>query len=84
MDLPVTKRRVSMYEIEEAQKTGKPEEVSGSGTGAVVNPAGKRIRGDKVIAIGDGGMGKMPRLFYDIPTGIRYGKIGDSTAGHTN
>ncbi|MDR1932397.1 MAG: branched-chain amino acid aminotransferase [Spirochaetales bacterium] len=77
MGIPVCERRISIYEIEEAQENGKLEEVFGSGTAAVVSPVGRLIWGDKTITVGDGNMGKATRVFYDTITGIQYGRIAD-------
>jgi branched-chain amino acid aminotransferase len=77
MGMAVTEKRISIYEIEKAQEDGKLEEVFGSGTAAVVSPVGKLVWGDKTIVVGDGGMGKTTRMFYDTLTGIQYGRIED-------
>ena len=77
MGMPVSERRLSIHEIEKAQKDGKLEEVFGSGTAAVVSPVGKLIWGDKTIVINDGNMGKTTRMFYDTLTGIQYGRMED-------
>jgi branched-chain amino acid aminotransferase len=78
MGIPVSERRISIYEIEEAQENGKLEEVFGSGTAAVVSPVGKLVWGDKTVIVGDGGMGKLTSRFYDTLTGIQYGKLEDT------
>ncbi|MDR1316783.1 MAG: branched-chain amino acid aminotransferase [Spirochaetales bacterium] len=75
--MPVSEKRISIYEIEEAQADGKLEEVFGSGTAAVVSPVGKLVWGDKTIVVGDGGMGQVTRMLYDTITGIQYGRIED-------
>jgi branched-chain amino acid aminotransferase len=77
MGLPVTERRISIYEIKEAQEGGKLEEIFGSGTAAVVSPVGKLVWGDKTIIVNDGSMGKVTRMFYDTLTGIQYGRRED-------
>jgi branched-chain amino acid aminotransferase len=75
--IPVSERRISIYEIEEAQENGKLEEVFGSGTAAVVSPVGRLVWGDKTIVVGDGGMGQVTRMLYDTITGIQYGRQED-------
>ena len=77
MGMPVTERRISIYELEEAQEDGKLEEIFGSGTAAVVSPVGRLVWGDKTILVGDGSMGKATRMFYDTLTGIQYGRLED-------
>ena len=71
MGMPVSERRISIYEIERAQENGKLEEIFGSGTAAVVSPVGRLVWGDKTIVVGDGNMGKVTRMFYDTLTGIQ-------------
>lgn len=75
--IPLSERRISIYEIEEAQENGKLEEIFGSGTAAVVSPVGRLVWGDKTIVVGDGNMGPITRMLYDTITGIQYGRNED-------
>ena len=77
MGYKVTERRISMQEIADAAENGTLEEVWGTGTAAVVSPVGELIWEDKVIKVGDGGMGKLTLELYNKLTGIQYGREAD-------
>ena len=73
----VEERKVSVEELIEAQKTGKLEEVFGTGTAAVISPVGKLRYKDDVMTIGDGSIGEVTQKLYDTITGIQTGRIPD-------
>ena len=75
--LPVEERKISVFELIDAQKSGKLEEVFGSGTAAVISPVGKLRYVDEVMTIGDGSIGPVSQKLYDTITGIQWGKIAD-------
>lgn len=75
--MEVEERKISVDELLEAQKTGKLEEVFGTGTAAVISPVGKLRYKDDVMVIGDGGIGKVSQKIYDTVTGIQLGKLDD-------
>ncbi|MBQ4650983.1 MAG: branched-chain amino acid aminotransferase [Firmicutes bacterium] len=75
--LPVEERKISVDELIEAQKSGKLEEVFGSGTAAVISPVGKLRYKDDVMTIGDGNIGEISQKLYDTVTGIQLGKLED-------
>ena len=75
--LPVEERKVSVYELLDAQKNGTLEEVFGSGTAAVISPVGKLRYIDEVMTIGDGSIGPVSQKLYDTVTGIQLGKLED-------
>ncbi len=75
--IPTEERKVSVDELIEAQKTGKLEEVFGSGTAAVISPVGKLRYKDEVMTIGNGEIGQLSQKLYDTVTGIQLGKIED-------
>jgi len=75
--LPVEERKISVDELIEAQKTGKLEEVFGSGTAAVISPVGKLRYKDDVMTIGNGEIGEISQKLYDTVTGIQLGKLED-------
>ena len=75
--LPVEERKISVDELIEAQKSGKLEEVFGTGTAAVVSPVGKLRYMDDVMTIGDGTIGEISQRLYDTVTGIQLGKLED-------
>ncbi len=70
----VTQRRISIDELVEAHSAGRLSEVFGTGTAAVISPVGEIRYKDKVMVIGDGGVGPWARRFFDSLTGIQYGK----------
>lgn len=76
--LPVEERKISVDELLEAQKTGKLEEVFGTGTAAVISPVGKLRYKDDVMDIGDGKIGELSQKIYDTITGIQLGKLEDT------
>ena len=73
----VSERKISVEELLEAQKTGKLEEVFGTGTAAVISPVGKLRYKDDVMTIGDGSIGEVSQRLYDTVTGIQLGKLED-------
>ena len=75
--MDVEERKVSVDELIEAQKSGKLEEVFGTGTAAVISPVGKLRYMDEVMTIGDGSIGPVTQKLYDTITGIQTGKIED-------
>ncbi len=75
--LDVEERKISVDELIEAQKTGKLEEVFGTGTAAVISPVGKLRYGDEVMEINGGNIGPVSQKIYDIVTGIQGGTVED-------
>ena len=71
--MTVEERKISVDELLEAQKTGKLEEVFGSGTAAVISPVGKLRYKDEVMTIGGGNIGPVSQKLYDTVTGIQNG-----------
>ncbi len=78
MGIEVLERQISIDEIYECSKSGKLEEVFGTGTAAVVSPVKELIWEDKTILVGDGSMGELTGKLYDTLTGIQYGRIEDT------
>ncbi len=75
--IPCEERRISVDELVEAQRSGKLEEVFGSGTAAVISPVGKLRYKDEVFTIGDGTIGAYSQRLYDFITGVQTGKVED-------
>ncbi len=75
--LDVEERKISVDELIEAQKTGKLEEVFGTGTAAVISPVGTLRYKDDVMTIGDGSIGELSQRLYDAVTGIQNGTVED-------
>ena len=78
-DINVTERQISIDEVLDAHKSGKLEEIFGSGTAAVISPVGEIKYGDTVITVGNGNVGPMSNKFYKTITDIQYGNIKDSS-----
>lgn len=78
MGIPVSERRISIQELEEAAKAGKLEEAFGAGTAAVVSPVKRLVWDGRDILVGDGQhMGELTQKLYDTLTGIQYGRLPD-------
>ncbi len=73
----VEERKISVDELLEAQKSGKLEEVFGTGTAAVISPVGKLRFKDDVMTINGGVIGEVSQKLYDTITGIQWGRIED-------
>jgi len=73
----VEERRISVDELVAAAKSGKLEEVWGTGTAAVVSPVGKLRYQNDVMQIGGGEIGTLTQKLYDEITGIQWGKRPD-------
>ena len=78
-DINVTERQISIDEVLDAHKSGKLEEIFGSGTAAVISPVGEIKYGDTVITVGNGNVGPMANKFYKTISDIQYGNIKDSS-----
>ncbi len=75
--IPCEERRISVDELIEAQRTGKLEEVFGSGTAAVISPVGKLRYQNEIFTIGDGSIGPVSQSLYDYITGVQTGRLPD-------
>ncbi|MCG6910426.1 MAG: branched-chain amino acid aminotransferase [Deltaproteobacteria bacterium] len=75
--LKVSERKISIDDVMQAQASGSLTEIFGSGTAAVISPVGELKYGDKVIPIGDGGVGPIAKRLFDAIQDIQYGKIED-------
>ncbi len=76
--LPVEERRISIDEIYEAHKSGKLEEIFGTGTAAVISPVKELRWEDHIMEVGNGQIGEYSQKFYDTITGLQLGKIQDT------
>ena len=74
----VEERRLAAAEVEEAAKSGKLEEMFGTGTAAVISPVGMLRIGDMDITINSGEIGPLSRKLYDTLTGIQWGRVEDT------
>lgn len=73
----VEERRISVDEVVEAHRSGKLDEVFGTGTAAVISPVGiLHYKGEDLI-INNNEMGKISSYAYDNITGIQNGRLSD-------
>jgi branched-chain amino acid aminotransferase len=75
--LKASERKISIDEVMQAEKSGKLQEVFGSGTAAVISPVGKIKWVDKEITIGDGQVGPLTKRLFKKITDIQYGQAED-------
>ncbi len=73
----VRERKISIDEVLEAHKTGRLNEIFGSGTAAVISPVGEIKYEDRVIKIGDGSVGPVAQQFFDAIMDIQYRRVED-------
>ena len=73
----VTERKISIDEIYEASKSGKLQEMFGTGTATVIAPVGELIWKDKNIVINDRQIGELSQRIYNELYGIQSGEIKD-------
>jgi len=76
-DVKVSERKISIDEVIAAQESGKLQEIFGSGTAAVISPVGELKFGEKVITIGNGGVGPMANKLFNSLQNIQYGNAKD-------
>lgn len=74
---PVSQRRISVDDVIDAHTSGKLQEAFGSGTAAVISPVGEIKYKDKVLKVGNGGVGSWAQKFFKAITDIQYGKAED-------
>lgn len=73
----IEERQISIDELAELYKQGRVSEVFGSGTAAVISPVGKLTYEDLTMIFNEGRIGELSQKFYDIITGVQYGRIND-------
>ena len=75
--MKVSERGLNINEVLEAHRSGKLQEVFGTGTAAVISPVGTlSFRGEEII-VNNMEIGPIAQKFYDTITGIHYGEIED-------
>ena len=75
--IKTSERRISIDEVMSAHESGRLKEIFGSGTAAVISPVGLLKCDDKVITMGDNGVGPLARRLFDTLTEIQYGTAPD-------
>jgi len=76
-NMRVSEKKIAIDEVMAAHENGKLQEIFGSGTAAVISPVGELKYGDKVIRIGNGGVGPVADKLFKAITDIQYGKSED-------
>ncbi len=74
----VSERKISIDEVISAHEAGKLQEIFGSGTAAVISPVGQLKYGEKVITLGDGGVGPLSEKMFNTLTDMQYGITQDT------
>jgi len=75
--LTVEERRISIDEVMTEAKTGRLQEVFGTGTAAVISPVGWIQHNDEMVTIHSGEIGPISQKLYDEITGMQYGEKTD-------
>lgn len=75
--MKVEERPVTVEEIFDTHKSGKLQEIFGTGTAAVISPVGLLSYNNEKIVINDMKIGPFAQKFYDTITGIQYGELED-------
>jgi branched-chain amino acid aminotransferase len=77
LGLTVEEREIAIDEIGELAAAGRISESFGSGTAAVISPIGELRYKDQMYHFNDGKIGSLSQKFYDIITGVQYGRLAD-------
>lgn len=71
--MTVSERKISIDEVMDAHASGHLKEIFGSGTAAVISPVGALKYEERVITVGDGGVGPLAHRFFQAIQDIQYG-----------
>jgi len=77
LGLEAEERPVPVDELMAGIKSGRVQEVFGSGTAAVVSPVSALCYRDELLTVGNGEVGGITQRLYDTLTGIQYGRLPD-------
>lgn len=75
--VPVEERKITINEVMAEAKSGRLQEVFGTGTAAVISPVGWIQHNDDMVTIHSGEIGPMSQKLYDEITGMQYGEKPD-------
>ncbi len=75
--LTVSEEQIAIDEVVEAQKTGRLQEIFGTGTAAVISPVGVLHCGGQDYVIANQEVGPLARRLYDTITDLQYGRRKD-------
>jgi len=75
--MKVSEKKINIDDVIAAHKSGKLQEIFGSGTAAVISPVGEMKYGEKVITVNNGKVGPVAAKLFKAITDIQYGKSED-------
>jgi len=75
--IKISERRLRIGDVVKAADDGSLKEVFATGTAAVISPVGKLMFKDRLLAIGDGGVGGLSQRLYDALYSIQTGNAAD-------
>jgi branched-chain amino acid aminotransferase len=78
LGLETEERAIAIDEAADLAKAGRISECFGSGTAAVISPVGELRYKDQVMTFNSGHIGPLSQKFYDLITGVQYGRIPDT------
>ncbi|MDR0616521.1 MAG: branched-chain amino acid aminotransferase [Synergistaceae bacterium] len=69
--MPMSERKISIGELEDAHRSGKVQEAFCAGTAAVISPIGELKWNENVMIFNDNKIGRVSQRLYDEITGIQ-------------
>jgi branched-chain amino acid aminotransferase len=75
--LRASERQITIDEVVDAHKSGRLQEIFGTGTAAVISPVGELHYGDDSLTVADGQVGPLSQRLYQTITDIQYGRAED-------
>ena len=75
--VPVSEKKISIQDVNEAYQNGTLEECFGTGTAAIISPVGELRWGDIVMNINNNQIGEVTQRIFDTITGIQTGTVED-------
>lgn len=75
--VPVREEQIAINDVLDHAKTGRLQEIFGTGTAAVISPVGRISHGGETVIINEGKIGAFSQRLYDEITAIQYGDKND-------
>ena len=75
--LRASERQITIDELVDAHKSGRLQEIFGTGTAAVISPVGELHYGEDSFTVADGQVGPLSKRLYQTITDIQYGRAED-------
>ncbi len=76
--VPVAEEQISIDEVMEAGRSGRLQEMFGTGTAAVISPVGSLHYKEQSVTINNGAVGELSQKLFDEITAIQYGSKPDT------